>query len=500
MANKILTMIDSHQFECAIAAIHCEKYCFLGAIMTFLIGRCCAHIVQKLVQPCYVKIFINWMKIAFKNDKKRLISASLACLLPLGAAHAGETLEQAWDIVLQRDHVLAAAQQKELAANHQLAAVLASYWPKLALESAYLRTESEPAARINIPALPFLKGASLPFAQDAAYFGGVTVAAPLFTSGKISSGIAAAQAQSEAVQARTVQTKSELKLAVAQAYVAVLRAGNAVTVSNSHVAAMRRHAEDVQDLFEKGYVARLDLLATQVALANANQLGLQANNALALARAAYNRWLGRAQDNTVELQDLAGPGPAQPQADLASLLAAAANQRSELQELDKQSLAYQKQAASVAAGHLPQVGLSAGWSKLENRYLAADKGWWVGVVLKWDLLDGGVIRHQASQLAATAAAIHEIEQDARERIALQVRQSWLSRQEADARMQLVGRAVEQADESLALARERYRSGLAPNSEVLDAETRRLQAYSNRDNAIYDRELARLQLQYASGQL
>lgn len=421
-------------------------------------------------------------------------------------AHAAETLEQAWGIAMQRNHYLAASQQKELAASHQVAAALAYHLPKVALEAGYLRTETEPAAKINIPALPFLKGASLPFAQDSAYYGGVTLSAPIFTGGKISSGVAAAQAQAEAVQARTELTRSELKLAVAQSYMSVLRAEHAVTVAASHIAAISKHASDVQALSDQGYVARHDLLATQVALANAQQLGLQANNALALTRAAYNRWLGRSQDGQVEIADVvdadAALAPIQTaaSADLASLLMAANAQRKELQELGQQSEAYKKQAASVAAGHLPQIGVSAGWSKLENRYLAEDKGWWVGVLMKWELFDGGLIRHQASQLSANAEALREIQEDTRERIALQVRTSWLSQQEANARMALVGKAVEQADETLLLARERYRSGLAPNSEVLDAETRRLQAYSNRDNAIYDRELARLQLQYASGQL
>jgi outer membrane protein len=245
-----------------------------------------------------------------------------------------------------------------------------------------------------------------------------------------------------------------------------------------------------------------------VALANAEQLGLQAGNALAMARAAYNRWLGRPQDGVVDIFDIGAVSQtpvikeitSDQTKDLTYLLSSANARRKELQELDQQSLAYKKQAASVAAGHLPQIGVSAGWSKLENRYLAQDKGWWVGLVMKWELFDGGLVRNQAAQLSATAQAIQEMQEDARERIALQVRQSWLSQQEANARMALVGKASEQADETLLLARERYRSGLAPNSDVLDAETRRLQAYSNRDNAIYDRELARLQLQYASGQL
>lgn len=415
-------------------------------------------------------------------------------------SYAAETLAQAWAIALQGNHALAAAQQKEYVAAHQVAAALANYLPKLTLESAYLRTESEPAAKVNIPALPFLKGAVLPFAQDAAYFGGVSISAPLSTGGKISYGVEAAQAQAEAVQARGALSKSELKLALAHSYIAVLRGEHGVTVANSHVAAVAKHVNDVQALFAQGYVARHDLLASQVALANAEQLALQAKNGLALASAAYNRWLGRPQDAVVDILDIGAISQQAVNAELSSLLTEANVQRKELQELDQQSLAYKKQAASVAAGHLPQIGISAGWSKLENRYLAEDKGWWVAVVMKWELFDGGLIRHQAAQLSATAQAIQEMQEDTRERIALQVRQSWLAQQEAQARMALVGKASEQADETLLLARERYRSGLAPNSEVLDAEARRLQAYSNRDNAIYDRELARLQLQYASGQL
>ncbi|MDE2427921.1 MAG: TolC family protein [Burkholderiales bacterium] len=412
---------------------------------------------------------------------------------------ANETLEQAWSIAVQRDHVLAATHQKELAGQQQLAAAKANYYPKLGLETGYLRTEYEPSAKINIPALPFLKGATLPFAQDSSYYGGVTLSAPVFTSGRISYGVDAAQAQADAFAARTQLTRSDLKLSVAQSYIAVLRAEHAVSVAGSYITAVSRHVDDVQALFEKGYVARHDLLASQVALANAQQMGLQANNALALSRAAYNRWLGRSQDEDVRILDIGNTVQETP-TDLLTMLNAAATQRKELQELEKQSQAFKKQAASVAAGHLPQIGVSAGYSKLENRYLAEDKGWWVGLVMKWDLFDGGLIRHQSSQLAATAEAINEMQQDTREKIALQVRQSWLSQQEANARMALVNKAVEQADETLALARERYRLGLAPNSDVLDAETRRLQAYSNRDNAIYDREWARLQLLHASGQL
>lgn len=441
-----------------------------------------------------------------KNGATHLIAAGLICingmmLSPL--ASAAESLQQAWEQGLKRDHLLASSSARQEAAEAQLAAAKATYFPKLALEAGYLRTESEPAAKISIPALPMLKGASLPFAQDASYFGGVTVSAPLFTSGRIAQGVAAAEAQQQVSIAQTRLTYSELKLAIAQSYVQVLRAEHALQVSHSHVQAVQKHRTDVQALHERGYVARHDVLATEVALANALQWQLQAENGLSLARAAYNRWLGRAYDDKVELQDLV-TDPGHERRDLhqslSAYLLAAQEQRPELQALRQQSQALQHQAASVKASHLPQLGVSAGYNKLENRYLAQDKGWWAGLVMKWELFDGGQVRQQSSQLSANARAVAELAQDNQEKIQLQVRQAWMNQQETRQRLGLVATAVEQADEVLNLARERYRSGLAPNSDVLDAETRRLQAYSNRDNAIYDHELARLQLLYAAGML
>ncbi|MEB0137591.1 MULTISPECIES: TolC family protein [unclassified Undibacterium] len=413
-------------------------------------------------------------------------------------SYAAESLVQAWDVALQRDHQLLASQYQEQAAADQVRAARANYLPKLSMETGYLRTQSEPAAKIDLPALAFLKGATLPFAQNSAYYGALNWSVPLLTSGKIAHGVAAAQAEAGASQAQVRQTRSELKLAVASAYLAVLRAEHGDSVARTYLAALQSHRHDAQELFEHGYVPRRDLLAAEVAAANARQMALQADNALTLARAAYNRWLGRAYAAPVDLQDISAAATSD--SSLAPYLHSATEQRSELQQLDARSQAYREQAASVRAGYLPQIGLSGGYAKLDNRYLAQDKGWWLGVVLKWDLFDGGLIRAQASQLAAHAAAVQEMQRDTAERIALQVHQAWLQQQEAAARIQLVASAVAQAEEALQLAQERYRAGLAPASEVLDAVSSRLQACSNRDNALLDRELSRWQLLYAAGTL
>ena len=69
-----------------------------------------------------------------------------------------------------------------------------------------------------------------------------------------------------------------------------------LNVAESNVASLKAHADDVQVMYDKQAVAQSDVLGAQVALANATQQRLRAANALRLATAAYNRWVGQPLD------------------------------------------------------------------------------------------------------------------------------------------------------------------------------------------------------------
>ena len=74
--------------------------------------------------------------------------------------------------------------------------------------------------------------------------------------------------------------------------------------------------------------------------------------------------------------------------------------------------------------------------------------------------------------------------DTASRIALNVRSSWLSLRSSSAALQVARAAIAQADENLRETTERYREQVVTNTEFLDAETLRLQAYSDYYNAFY----------------
>lgn len=345
----------------------------------------------------------------------------LVAVLLAGNA-AAESLQQAWDTALAVDRSLKAARENTAAAESLLEAARSSRLPGVSLEAGYTALDQTPAFRADLLGQQL----QMPMAQQesAAYKAMATL--PLYTGGRIERGIDAAAAGLEAARLGETADVQNLRLRVADAYVNVLRAGRMLRVAESHVESLAAHARDVENLHEQGMVARSDLLSARVALADARQKALQAANALDLARAAYNRLLGRPLEQAVRLDELALGG----QASLARLTERALVQRSELAALARQIEGLRHQAAAVRGENRPQLALSGGYGYQQNRYQVHEGQWMVILGARWNVFDGGVISHRAGAVEHQAAALTEQREDIASMIGLQVRQAWLDVEEA----------------------------------------------------------------------
>jgi outer membrane protein len=404
------------------------------------------------------------------------------------ALHA-ETLADAFATALQSDQRLSASSRQVSAARSSLAAAKGLGQPQVALNAGYYRLSDAPEFTVRLAPLP---ATTLPFAQDSGWIYGVGVSVPLYTSGRLEQAGQAADAALAAAQFDLQRTEQDIKLDVAHAYVTVLRAQRQLALAQSGVATLQAHALDVERFLEQGLVARNDMLAAHSAVANARQDEIRAATGLAIARATYNRQLGRALDGAVSLEELT---PETPTA-LPGLVGLA--ERAELQALTRQSEALRHQAEATRAAGRPQVALQAGFDRLQNRYLSKDGLWNVGIAMHWTLFDGAVNDSQSDALAARADALADSRSDLESRIALQVRAAEMLVSDSHARIDLAQVAVTQAQENLRVARDRYQSGVGTNTEVLDAETLRIKSQANHFNAIYDNVLAQQQLKRARG--
>jgi outer membrane protein TolC len=430
------------------------------------------------------------------QPRRACIAAALAAAFTCSAGH-GETLDEAWALALHQDHGLAAVRSQAEAADLDAAAARAQRWPTLAVGGTYTHFDDAPAFDFGFTGLPI----SPPelFGGDDFVMGSATVTLPLFTSGRISSSIAAAQARSRGAGAQAVGAASDVKLAVADAYVGVLRARKALAVAESNAASLEAVSSDVANMFERELVPKNDLLAVQVALADARQNRLRADNALQIALAVYNRRLGEPMDRPVELSESL-PEPKDLPVEIDALIDQALHERTELTALDQQAEAYGAMAKAERSRVLPQLALVGGYNYLENQFLDDEEFLSAGVGVQWALFDGGQSRKRAASLDRTRHATEEQRRDVESLIALQVRQAWLDVEESRDRMKVAASAVEQAEENLRIAREQYGAGLGTQTQLLQAESLRVQALTNRDNATLDAGLARLRLARATGSL
>jgi len=418
-------------------------------------------------------------------------------LLAVPWVSRAESLSDAWAMALQSDGTLAAAHSERQAAEADQSAAMRQRWPALDLDGKY--TQFEHAPNLNI-ATPVGQLQAPVFAHDGYAMAGADLSVPLWTSGRISGAIGAAAAGARGATAQEVRSTADLKLAVAESYIGVFRARKALEVAESNVASLRAHTDDVQAMYDKEAVARSDLLAAQVALANAGQQRLRAANALHLAIAAYNRWVGQPLNRVPELEAPAAAPAADAVGTLEQLTAQALERRPELAAISAQQESLEQAARSERAQGLPQIALHAGYNHLDNDILDRENFASVGIGFQWRLFDSGQLKARTSALRSRARAAQQRLDELRSSVALEVETALDNRDEAAARIHAAATTVVQAEENVRIARELYSSGLGTNNQVLDAETLRVISLTNRDDAGFDLLVAQYRLQRAIGEL
>ena len=405
----------------------------------------------------------------------------------LSAARPTETLQDAWRIALENDDRIKAGGWNVSAADHDRAAACAESSPSVSVGANALALSDQIGISSPLGSFPVFGQGSLGFHA--------TVTQPIYTAGRIGSEVAAAGAQVSANRSEVERTKLDVKMNVAEVFVAVLRGKRVAEVARSKVNSLKAHAQDVDNRFQVDKASRNEVLAVQVALADAQQQELRAENTLEMMKAAYNRALGRdlmAAVEIVDLQDDGDPGGVD------DLIRTAWRRRPEISELSARATALREQASAESSKTSPQVSFQGGYVYQGDNYIQPNGVAVAAVTAEWNLFDSGRACHQATALSQRAESLLRLRRDTESTIALEIRQRWLEYQTAKQQIGFARVAIAQADENLRVVRDRYVQQLGNNTEVLDAETMRAQAYMNWYNSTYDALLVRLRLRRASG--
>lgn len=104
---------------------------------------------------------------------------------------------------------------------------------------------------------------------------GLTVSWPIWTGGAVESAIDSARYAKNISDLEVYRTEAATKLSAVKAYYNYLEAIKLAEVQHESVSDYQSHLTNVQQQFDAGVVAKLDVLTSNVSLANANRQVLQ---------------------------------------------------------------------------------------------------------------------------------------------------------------------------------------------------------------------------------
>jgi outer membrane protein TolC len=253
-----------------------------------------------------------------------------------------------------------------------------------------------------------------------------------------------------------------------------------------------------------GLAARNEVLAVEVERDRAELARLRADNAADLAAAVLARLLDLAPDARFEPADSLEQDR-QPVPDTETLVGRALEARPERMVLEARLSAAKWRAGAARAARRPQLSLSGGYdyANPNRRILPYEEAWedsWdVGVSMSFNIFDAGRSVAQEARFDASALAIERRLEELDRLIRLEVTSRSLDLRSAESSIEVAGRALESAAENLRVARDRYREGLIPSSELLDAEVAMMQAGLERTDSLARQRMARAALERAVGE-
>jgi outer membrane protein TolC len=406
------------------------------------------------------------------------------------------TLEQAIDLARQNNQSLREARLNLNQAQAQLQEALGAEFPTLSLQSDFQRSTS---ATNEISA----NTATTPFASSD----GVTTDLntilqlnyDLYTGGQRSAQIRLAESQIRTQELALEQAAEQLRFDVTDAYYSVQEADSQVEIARAAVADAEQSLRDAELLEQAGLGTRFDVLQAEVDLANEEQNLTRAISQRRISRRQLVETLGLGQQIEVTA---ATPPEVSGTWDLSleeSIVLAYQNRAELEQQLEQREIAQENQVIALA-GIRPQVSLFTRYNVRDiiddssGGVTGAGDGLAIGAQLQWTLYDGGQARARARQAEENAAIAENRFDQFRNQIRREVEQAFYNLQANEQNIDTAEIAVEQAEESLRLARLRFQAGVGTQTDVINAQSALTQARGNLLTAIidYNRSLAGLQ--------
>ena len=331
--------------------------------------------------------------------------------------------------------------------------------------------------------------------SNTAFSGTAQIRYDLYTSGRRNAAIKEAEERIRVQELDVERQSEEIRLNVAKAYYDLQQADENVRISQSAVTNAQASLKDAVALERAGVGTRFDVLRSQVNLANSQQDLTSAFSQQQIARRRLAPLLNLPQSVSITAADpvkLAGLW----QHPLEQSIVLAYQNRPELQQNLAQRNISEAQRKQALAALGPQVSLVGRYNLLDqfDDGTSVSDGYSLGVQATFSLYDGGAAKARAAQSKTNIAIAETQFSEQRNQIRFQVEQAYSTQASNLENVQTSNVALEQAKESLRLARLRFQAGVGTQTDVINALNDLTRSEGNRVKAILDYNRALTELQ------
>lgn len=398
------------------------------------------------------------------------------------------TLKEAIRIALQKHPSVAVAKNQLEQARARRVQVEARYFPTISPSATYVNQQT----RTQLPGFGTRIGSVEETRTE------VALRQTVFDSGNREIAAAQARRSVESAQQGYRDAVQQKTLSVTTAYYELLRRMALLRVAEANVERAQQTADVVRSQVEVGVAAQKDVLQAEAELANARVSLIQARNQVRLAEANLRNELALGQDVSLQVAEV-GDTEADSLPALGSLedyLRQAYEQRPDFQ---RQRLSSEVQRLSLRLAEIQssiQIQSDFSYGRRFNPDPGDSRSF--SIIATYPLFDAGAAQAAVREArAGYDSALQQLEQS-KLAVRLDVEQAYLTRAEAQERLNAARKALEAAQVNYQAALESRKEGVSSLIEVINAQVALVNAETSTVQAIYDLLVSDARLQRAIG--
>jgi len=410
------------------------------------------------------------------------------------------SLEEAVDLALQRNPSLVLARLQIEQAKSQVRVSQSALFPSISFNGGYTFNQSSTSKFVQATRQSIggeARVGNFTIIDTANLTGSLAGSWTFYSFGAVEAGIEASLQSQRSFELQLEIQTQDLRLQVIQAYYNLQLQASTVEIAQAALRNARASLKDARAQERAGTGTRFSVLQAEVQVSNNEQTLLGNQNQYRIAQRNLATLLNfeTPTDVTVDVASQAGSWDLS----LEDSIFRALNDRLELQQQEAQQKSSEAQAQANRASLLPTFNLVSTFDLYQNLNfpeVPTTDGYAVGVVIRWNIYDGGAAYANA-EIARRKGQISQVQFTGNSNtIRLGVESSFFTLNSSGEQITTARRGETLAKESLRLARLRFTSGVGTQTDVINAENALTQAQGNLAQAIINYNISLAQLKRA----